>query len=157
MKVLGIDPGASKTKPGGWAIVDSNGTIVDRDSRENYLRIRETPLDEITVVCLERVSGWTGEDPRRRHNIQKLVTDFGFWQGFLAGLGLPEPHLIVPVVWRRYYGLLGTAKVGGKKQQPSPVIFVNAVWKIDPPLKMKEDGQAVGIILADYGRRFLTP
>ena len=149
-RILGIDPGTN----GGWCLLRPDGSVYLSGHRSTYNRIAHF-RQKIVVVCLERVSNWRGDKRGQAIRMEPMIENYGWWQGYCAGLGLHEIHLIHPRTWRTHFGLSGTVTVGKRKVKPCPVQFVNKVFDMDPPLLKKQDGEAVAILLADLGRKFL--
>ena len=75
--------------------------------------------------------------------------NFGFTtgaiHGILAGLGIPY-RTVVPVVWKRYFGLLGQGKDASRAEASRRLPQHAHHW----PLK-KHDGRAEATLLALYG------
>ena len=71
----------------------------------------------------------------------------GIWEGMLAGLALPYT-LVQASQWKRVLSLTGQEKSGSRvrAQQLFPSIA-------DRFSKVKDDGRAEAILLAEYGRR----
>lgn len=96
MKVFaGIDPGISKTAPGGIAILNYQEKMIDcfpwpgNISDVNHKIIEWKKSFEINLCILERITG----NPKWGASQTKLFCNFGVWRGLLTAHQIPFVEL----------------------------------------------------------------
>lgn len=153
MRYLGIDPGLT----GALALVDEDGRALwvqdtptvelkgGRGVRHEYelptIRGWFAALAGPLHVGLERVGAMPDQGVTSMFNMGK---GYGLWLGYLGAFGMPFT-LVVPVVWKRHYGLIGQDKDASR-------VLAQQRWpEIDLSLK-KHHGRADALFLADFTR-----
>jgi hypothetical protein len=155
---VGIDPGTSKSEPGGLGIVDIQGGFLGawRWSHNDPLYLYNKLLlfkELIGDVYLEMVRVFPREQKGFITQNQGLLVNSGIWQGFLLSLSLPY-FQVDPATWQAAHKLQFWAKK--QKQNPrqhSPLTLARLRWPAAPLDHKADSGKAVALLLADLARR----
>lgn len=165
--IIGIDPGLT----GAVVVVDSEYGIVvhiydmpitklSKGSKKNQVdgkALRDIlALWPNSTVFLEQVQAM----PRRDKDTGEEITmgsassfNFGAGWGITFGVALcccQDVRLVVPTVWKRYWGLLKTEKDAAR------VLAIQEFPVAGEALKRKKDsGRADALLIAQYGRSVL--
>lgn len=150
MVSIGIDVG----KKGGYAIIydeDDYETHVwdDQEFIETMWEIAQTTsAKERIVVCVEKVGSMPHQGVTSSFNFGKSA---GFIEGVLSALGLPY-QLIPPQRWKKEFTL------NSEKQKSIEVcerLFPKANLLPTERCRVKSDGMAEALLMAEYARRNL--
>ena len=159
MIYAGIDPG----KTGALAILLPDSTVVFIDVPRVKLRNKDVPawsdwnkhwtemmeLAGVTHVIIEDVASRPGQGV-------SSMFKFGRTLGFVHAIALgirPQPSIefITPTVWKGKLGLLNSDK--GASREKAISLFPSVESRL---MRVKDDGRAEALLLAHYGRRFLS-
>jgi hypothetical protein len=148
---LGIDPGIG----GAWSVINSDLNIIahrqGKDMEDEFLDWH--PEGRIKLAYLEnqsvRPSDFNGG---RVYNIQKLLINFGIWQGILATLGIPF-KLVHPWTWLARCGCSG--RMSGKERKALYTQKAREIWP-DRKFKAKDHDLAAALILAVMAKEDLS-
>lgn len=163
--IVGIDPGASTTKPGGIALIDLEARHVE--AHDLPVRVpprvkgRKKPsplvdgvalakmlrgLPDDTVIVIEKVGAMAKQGVR-----QGAVSAFNFGntagciRGVAEALGF-KIVFVTPQVWKKKAGLIGTEKDAAR------ILALKKYPSLAASLKRKRDGgRADGLLIADWG------
>ena len=150
MVSIGIDVG----KKGGYAVIrddDNYETHLwdDKDFIEVMWDIAQTTeFDERIIACVEKVGAMPHQGVTSSFNFGKSA---GFVEGVLNALGIPY-QLIPPQRWKKEFTL------NSDKQRSVEVcerLFPNASLLPTARCKVKSDGMAEALLMAEYARRNL--
>jgi len=159
---LGIDPGASKTSPGAVALMC--GFEIDVRDWEGLHEMREQlaiwmmlydidkagleAVHAMSYLTRDRVSGDVYMKSQKGSANFDFGTNFGMWQGLLAGLGI-EYELVSPNIWMSSYNMPKKEKKSDKPALPiARNMFPGA------PLKLKKHhGRADALLIANWMRQ----
>lgn len=150
MVAIGIDVG----KKGGYAVIydsDEYQTFVwdDKDFIEKMWDIAQTTAaNERIVCCVEKVGAMPHQGVTSSFNFGKSA---GFIEGVLEALGIPY-QLIAPQRWKKEFTL------NSEKQKSIEVcerLFPNVNLLPTEKCRVKSDGMAEALLMAEYARRNL--
>ena len=150
MVSIGIDVG----KKGGYAVIydtDEYYTYVwdDKEFIEKMWDVAQTTAaNEKIVACVEKVGSMPHQGVASSFNFGKSA---GFIEGVLSALGIPY-QLITPQRWKKEFTL------NSDKQKSIDVcekLFPNADLLPTPKCRVKSDGMAEALLMAEYARRNL--
>ncbi len=137
MLFLGIDPGSN----GGFGVVDESGAYVTCN-HVNALGPGLAPKPEL--ACIEAQSNRRCDAPGAQYGLQKLLIHYGKLMGILEDQGV-RFRKVYPMSWRSRYKLV-------KAPWRALIARVQEMWPEAPIKLKKDDGKAVGLLLADYAR-----
>ena len=150
MVAIGIDVG----KKGGYAIIydiDEYQAFVwdDKNFIEKMWDVSETTAaNERIVCCVEKVGAMPHQGVTSSFNFGKSA---GFIEGVLEALGIPY-QLISPQRWKKEFTL------NSEKQKSIEVcerLFPNVNLLPTERCRIKSDGMAEALLMAEYARRNL--
>lgn len=159
--IVGIDPGASTTKPGGIALIDLEAKHVEAhdlpvrvpprvkgrkkpspqvDGTRLAKMLRGLPDD--TVIVLEKVGSRPGQGLRSTFNFGETA---GTVRGVCEALGF-KIVFVSPQQWKKKAGLIGTEKDAAR------ILALKKYPSLAASLKLKRHGgRADGLLIAEWG------
>jgi hypothetical protein len=155
-KYLGIDPGAN----GGYGLIDHAGNFIECGSIQDFINCQH---DKQYFAWIEHQRIRGNDSKANVFNLQHLLVNYGEWRGLLLAKGIAWEQ-VEPISWQAHYGLImprGLKSTRGKlKAIKNDMILAMArtLFPQAPLTRKKDDGRAVGLLLAEYGRqRLLLP
>lgn len=149
MLIFGIDPGLS----GAWGAITHNGkfhTIGDMANNGTHIDT-EAVWSEMLLArdgqdC-EVVLELVGSMPK-----QGVASTFKFGVAFGGAIALASRfrapwHLVRPQVWKRYMGL--------SSDKVESLAMARELWPEAPLARVKDNGRAEALLIAEYWRRQL--
>lgn len=154
MIIAGIDPGQT----GSLAIMFPDGSGVIDDVPMQTLRGKKSPawaewwsnwsrtidMAEPDFFVIEQVASRPQQGVA---SVFKFGRAFGFVHAIAAARGVPV-HFETPNVWKRKMGLLNSDKNASRELVRQ--LFPGMASRVE---RVKDDGRAEAILLAEYGRR----
>ena len=158
MIIVGIDPG----KTGAMAIVHPDGAVLLYDVPTINLKGKDKPawsewsrswcmgldLAVPDMVVIEDIAARPGQGVTSMFTFGRTL---GFAHGLVAATTSCPVHFVTPSVWKGKLGLLNSSK--GASREKARTFYPRAACHLT---RVKDDGRAEAILLADYGRRFLA-
>lgn len=160
MIYAGIDPG----KTGALAILLPDNSVEFLDVSRIKIKGKDEPawsgwlsswrylmeLAGVTHVIIENVAARPGQGV-------SSMFKFGRTLGFAHAIALsiqpaPSIEFVTPTVWKGKLGLLNSNK--GASREKAVSLYPKAASELT---RVKDDGRAEALLLAHYGRRFLSP
>ena len=160
-RVMGIDPGLS----GGIGVLD-----LEEDGRLGHAFAQQTPVlkfkkngrwkREYDLVAMrgvlvqfavnypvrpEIIVGLESQNPHPAEGVvsaMRLGLGLGFWEGLLAGLGIPYRR-VVPLVWKRHHGLL-------KQPKAMSQVLVGRLFPFCASQRKVDEGPCEALLIAAY-------
>lgn len=156
----GIDPGLS----GAVAAITDNGNFVSvhdaptitvkkgHGKKRVYLEAEMVKIFEGLLSCYDiQLVGLENVHAMPKQGVTSMFsmgTGFGLWLGIIAALKLPYER-IEPGKWKRIMGLAS----GSDKN--SSIVTASHLFPTAPLSRVKDDGRAEALLLAEYLRRRL--
>ena len=145
---IGIDPGISKSKPGGIAMINGHPwpqtqrMPLQRSAIREWLFSWTTGREDRIFVTIEKQQG----RPNMK-GVNALMTHYGFLLGLLEAWRLRHEE-VNPIDWQRVMlrSMPKTDRAGRKKQALERAEQLFRLGKIT-------DGEADALLIAEYGRR----
>jgi hypothetical protein len=113
---------------------------------------------QIRSAAIERIQ--VRQDTTRQHafRLATLVENFGVWQGLCMAWEIPAVKIVHPRTWQAHFMLVIGSHLGkamsktqlARAKKELVLGTARRLWPEAPLTRQKDDGIAVGLLLAEY-------